>query len=832
MIHATLGLMSRPGWISPALLLAAGLLNFLPAVAAETNPLRLWYAQPAARWVEALPVGNGRLGAMVFGGVASERLQLNEATLWSGGPREWNNPGARDVLPQVRAAIFAGHYAEAVKLCQRMQGPYTEAYQPLGDLRLEFAPGTGAPSGYERTLDLNRGVATVRYEAEGATFTREIFSSYPDQVIVVRLGCSQPGKISFTASLDSRLHFQTQPAGGDTLVLSGKAPAHTDPSYLGNTPDPVKYEDGPGGEGMTFDLRVRAVAEHGTVVTDGHALTVTGADAVTLYVSAATSFNGSDKSPGREGVDAAARAARYLAEAQGRTAAELLARHEADYQALFRRVALSLGGTPEAAARPTDERLRRFAAGVPDPGLAELFFQYGRYLLIACSRPGGQPANLQGLWNDEVRPPWSSNLTININTEMNYWPAEVANLAECAEPLFSFIGELAAHGRQTASINYGARGWVSHHNSDLWRQSAPVGNYGFGDPTWANYALSGPWLCQHLWEHYAFGGDKKFLREQAWPLMKGSAEFCLDWLIDDGRGHLVTAPSTSPELGFITPGGVKSSVSMASTMDMAIIWDLFTNCLAAAHELEIEPEFAARVAAARAKLFPLQIGARGQLQEWFQDFKEEDEHHRHVSHLFGVFPGKQLTPATPQLFAAARRALEIRGDEATGWSLAWKINFWARFRDGDHAYRLVQYLLRPVEGQGVNYAGGGGVYPNLFDAHPPFQIDGNFGFTAGVVELLLQSHLQGTDPTRPLVELLPALPSAWASGSASGLRARGGVEVALTWREGRLVSASIRSLTAQTVEVGYAGNRATVKLLAGEEAQLNAALRLTALVTQ
>jgi alpha-L-fucosidase 2 len=819
--------MFRPGWICPALVLAAGWLGPAAPVRGDANPLRLWYGQPAQQWVEALPVGNGRLGAMVFGGVTSERLQLNESTLWSGGPRDWNNPAARAVLPQVRAAIFAGHYDEAAQLCHKMQGPYTEAYQPLGDLRLEFAAPAAPPTGYARSLDLDRAVATVRYQADGATFTREVFSSFPDQVVVVRLTCDQPGKISFTASLDSRLHFRTAAAGAGTLVLSGKAPAHTDPSYLGNTPEPVKYEEGPNAEGMTFDLRVRVIAEHGAVTGDDRTLTVTGADAVMLYVSAATSFNGSDKSPGREGADPAARAAGYLAAALEHPAADLLARHTADHRALFRRVALDLGEAPGAAARPTDARLRRFARGEADPGLVELLFQYGRYLLIASSRPGGQPANLQGLWNDEIRPPWSSNLTININTEMNYWPAEVTNLAECHEPLFAFIAGLAANGRKTAEINYGAHGWVSHHNSDLWRQSAPVGNYGDGDPTWANYAMSGPWLCQHLWEHYAFGGDRKFLREQAWPLMKGSAEFCLDWLVDDGHGHLVTAPATSPELGFITPAGVKSSVSMASTMDMSIIWDLFTNCLAAAHELDLEPEFAARVAAARAQLFPLQIGARGQLQEWFQDFTEQEVHHRHVSHLFGVFPGKQITPATPQLFAAARRSLEIRGDEGTGWSLGWKINFWARFRDGDRAYRLVQYLLRPV---GVT--GGGGVYPNLFDAHPPFQIDGNFGFTAGVAEMLLQSHQQGATGTRPLVELLPALPSAWPAGSVSGLRARGGVEVGITWRAGRLVSATVRSRTDQTVEVGYAGNRATVKLLAGEEAQLNATLGLAALATR
>ncbi|MDQ1301387.1 MAG: alpha-L-fucosidase 2, partial [Chloroflexota bacterium] len=710
----------------------------------------LWYTAPAKHWVEALPIGNGRLGAMIFGGLPEERLQLNEESLWSGHPRDCDNPDAPNYLPLARKAVFDGDYALADQLCKKLQGPFTQSYQPMGDLRLSYEH-EGEVVDYRRSLDLDTAVAATTYRAGGVRFSRQVFATAADDAIIVRLTCTAPGGLTFAATLDSPLRYRVV-AQDQSLLLLGQAPKHVEPSYL-KSDNPVIYDD-EGGEGMTFGVRLAVQTRGGRVAAADGRLRVAGADEALLILCAATSFNGFNRSPSYAGKDPAALAGAALAAALGQSYDALLAAHLAEYQPLYRRVALDLRPVPPAtgsgsvatgadwplgrveapppsplqqaqgAGVPTDQRIRNYPAD-QDPALVGLLFQYGRYLLIASSRPHTIPANLQGIWNDMLRPPWSSNYTININTQMNYWPAEVANLAECHTALFDFIKNLSINGAQTARINYGCRGWCSHHNADVWCQSAPVGNYGWGQPQWANFPLSGAWLCHHLWEHYAFGGDKTWLRDFAWPIMRGAAEFCLDWLIEDPDGYLVTNPSTSAENVFLTEAGAPAQVSMATTFDMTIIREHFANCLAAADVLDIahpersateskgEPfrhgvegrfpadrdaDLIARICAAQPRLFPFQIGSRGQLQEWRRDFADHDPHHRHISHLMGLYPCRLITAgATPDLFAAARRSLELRGDESTGWSMAWKVNCWARLGDGDHALRILSFLFNPVE---------------------------------------------------------------------------------------------------------------------------------------
>jgi alpha-L-fucosidase 2 len=764
------------------------------------STLQLWYTQPARQWNEALPIGNGRMGAMVFGRTSDERIQFNEDTLWKGAPHDYVRAGAGDQLAEIRRLLAEGKINEAGQLARGkfLSDPVRQkAYQPFGDLHLHF-PGHEDVLDYRRDLDLDSGIASVTYRVDEVAYHREVFASYPDQAIVVRLQADHRGHISFTLKLDSpHTNSQTRLIAADVVStdvrrrnrqVSSDVRLVTSAATLALT---GQVEEA----GLRFESRVEVLSYNGQLQTNDNSITVQNADSATLLLVAATSFkNFQDIS-----ADPDKRCADNLARVSQRKFETVLADHLADHRALFRRVNLDLGHTAPADL-PTDQRLSRLkTSGLEsDPALAALHFQYGRYLLIACSRPGSEPANLQGNWNELLDPPWESKYTLNINLEMNYWPAEVCNLTECHEPVFDLIDDLVISGKRTAQKQYGCRGWVVHHNTDLWRGTAPINNI---DGIWPTGAA---WLCHHLWEHYEFTGDKKFLANRAYPAMKEASLFFMDFLVKDPKtGWLVTFPSYSPEQGPLTAG---------PTMDEQLVRALMNHTIEASMILGKDRDFAAKLAEVRNRLAPNQIGKHGQLQEWLTDIDTPNNNHRHMSPLWALYPGADINHNKPEVFEAAKVLLQWRGDGSTGWSYAWRIPLWARVGDGDYAFRQLNGLLQKR------------TLPNLFDLCGPFQIDGNFGAPAGVAEMLLQSHYledRGAGAARRIVELLPALPKAWPTGSVSGLRTRGGFEVDLAWDKGVLTRATVRSKLGNSCGLRYGDRTIDLVTKAGKEYVFN-----------
>jgi len=791
--------------------LLTGLIAASAPCAATPGALGIRFDAPATHFTQSCPVGNGRLGAMLFGGVDEERVVLNEYGMWSGSRQDADRPNAAASLPEIRRLLLAGKNTEAEKLvsenftCAGVGSHFGTGatspfgcYQMLANLRLKFDYGgvKDVAKDYNRELDLGDAVARLSFTRGGVDYTREIFASAPDEAVVLRLTASRPGALNFTLALDRPEKAATVTAGTDGLRLSGQ------------------LENGVDGKGVKFAAQVRVLAPGAAVSTVNGTLSVRGGSEALMLVTAATDIR---TFAGRRADDPAALAERDLAAASRKPFAELRKAHVADYRRYFNRVKLTLGGGAGAPpSGPTAARTAALKAGANDPELMALYFNFGRYLLISCSRPGGLPANLQGIWADGIQTPWNCDWHLNVNVQMNYWPAEATNLSDLSEPLFALVDSLQGPGSATARKYYGARGWVAHVITNPWGFTAP----GEG-ADWGATTTGSAWLCQHLWDHYLFTGDRAFLA-RAYPILKGSALFYSDMLIEEPAHHWrVTAPSNSPENSFVAPDGKVAHICLGATMDMQLVRYLFGACIDASRILGIDADLRTELAAKRERLAPSRVGSDGRLMEWLEEYPDVDPHHRHVAHMWGVYPGQEISPqATPELAAAARRTLEARGDSGTGWGVAFKATAWIRLGDGDRAHRLLTNLLKPTEGKI------GGTYPNLFDAHPPFQIDGNFGGTAAIAEMLLQSRVTEIrgDGFATEILLLPALPRAWPEGSVSGLRARGGFEIALAWSGGRLTGTTVRSVGGRTATIRLGDRSVDLRLEPGSAARFDGAL--------